>query len=464
MEINEANIKELIEFTSNLNKACNELNTDLDLISVLNHKAEADFSKGVIKIQHFVLSDFIFLFEKLEAKKNINADFILAYTYDVLRNNHFAKVEDLGSLNTLISAPEFQKTIENISAKNRITKIQKDDNPYFCFEIFQRNHEEIFGFYQFFLEKCFNLQFENIQKFAENLHIKFNASTKGIPEDDSLEKTLSELHELIGLKEVKKNVEDLINYLKVTKIRTSEGLKNVDLALHSVFFGPPGTGKTTIARLLGRIFRHLGFLSKGQLYETDREGLVAGYVGQTAIKVDKVIDESIGGVLFIDEAYALTQGLSPNDFGSEAINVLLKRMEDQREDLAVVVAGYTEPMSEFINSNPGLRSRFNRYFYFDHFKPTEMLEIFELFCKKSDFQLSEIAKEKLLETFEMLYEKKDESFGNARVVRNLFEQCVQNQANRIVKAKKISKKLLKTFEEEDIPEPNQTLKLVNILN
>ncbi|MCF8324149.1 MAG: AAA family ATPase [Leadbetterella sp.] len=464
MEIIEANVKELIEFTSKLNKACDELNTDLDIISVLNHKAEADFSKGVIKTQHFVLSDFIFLFEKLEAKKNLNADFILAYVYDVLRNNHFANVEDLGSINTLISAPEFQKTIENISANNRITKIQKDDNPYFCFDIFQRKHDEFFGFYQFILDKCFNLQIENIQKFADNLHIKLRESTKVIPEDDSLEKTLTELQELIGLKEVKKNVEDLINYLKVSKIRTSEGLKNVDITLHTVFFGPPGTGKTTIARLLGRIFKHLGFLSKGQLYETDREGLVAGYVGQTAIKVEKVINESIGGVLFIDEAYALTQGLSLNDFGSEAINVLLKRMEDQREDLAVVVAGYTEPMSEFINSNPGLRSRFNRYFYFDHFKPNELLEIFELFCKKSDFLLTEIAKEKLLETFEMLCEKKDESFGNARVVRNLFEQCVQNQANRIVKAKKISKKLLKTFEEEDIPEPNQTLRLVNILN
>ena len=466
MEITEENIKELFEQASSLNNICNDLNKDLKLISLLNHQAKADFSKGVIKVHHFVLSDFVLLFEKFKEKETAFSRFVLAYFYDVLRNQKFA--EDLSSVDVIAQTTDksFEKIIENIIEKNKISKSEISENPYYLFEIFENSKSEIFSSFQFFIEKCFNIKIDAIAELSILLGIKSTSSgkSKGIPENDTLEKALVELNELVGLVEVKKNVSDLVNYLKVQKIRTAEGLKNVDLALHSVFFGPPGTGKTTIARMLSRIFKHLGFLTKGQLYETDREGLVAGYVGQTAIKVSKVIEESIGGVLFIDEAYALTQGLSPNDFGAEAINVLLKRMEDQRDDLAVVVAGYTEPMSEFINSNPGLRSRFNRFFYFDHFKPIELLEIFELFCKKSDFQLSEAAKEKLIETFEMLYEKKDDSFGNARVVRNLFEVCVQNQANRIVVSKKISKKLLKTFEEEDIPEPQKTLKLVNILN
>ncbi|MGL4631701.1 MAG: AAA family ATPase [Leadbetterella sp.] len=310
------------------------------------------------------------------------------------------------------------------------------------------------------------MEFISIEDLAKTLKIQLINSVDILetPENDTLEKTLVELNQLIGLKQVKKNVDDLVNYLKVQKIRKKEGLKIIDLSLHSVFYGPPGTGKTTVARLLSRIFKHLGYLSKGQLYETDREGLVAGYVGQTAIKVDKVVDDSMGGLLFIDEAYALTQGLGGNDFGSEAVNILLKRMEDQREDLVVVVAGYTEPMGEFISSNPGLRSRFNRYFHFDHFLPNELLEIFEQFCKKSDFQLSVDAREKLLMIFELLFEKKNESFGNARTVRNLFEVCTQQQANRLVKLKSHTKKVLKTLQEEDIPEPNKTLEMVNGVN
>jgi AAA+ superfamily predicted ATPase len=192
------------------------------------------------------------------------------------------------------------------------------------------------------------------------------------------------------------------------------------------------------------------------MYETDREGMIAGYVGQTAAKVDKVVEESLGGVLFIDEAYALTQNAMGNDYGSEAVNTLLKRMEDHRGDLAVVVAGYTEQMKDFIESNPGLRSRFNRFFRFNHFVPEQLFLIFENFCKNSDFIIDAEAKEKLVDTFELLYSKKDENFGNARVVRNLFEKCVQNQANRIITLPLINQEILKTFIEIDIPEPKET--------
>ena len=177
------------------------------------------------------------------------------------------------------------------------------------------------------------------------------------------------------------------------------------------------------------------------MIETDREGMVAGYVGQTATKVDAIVNEAKGGVLFVDEAYALSQNLG-NDYGSEAVNTLLKRMEDFRDDFAVVVAGYDEPMQVFIDSNPGLRSRFNRYFHFNHFSPDELFAIFEIYCKKSDFILTDEAKEKLKDTFELLYEKRDDSFGNARVIRNVFEKVVQKQANRIVKIKRVKKKTL----------------------
>ncbi|WP_427871428.1 AAA family ATPase [Flavobacterium sp. MMS24-S5] len=204
--------------------------------------------------------------------------------------------------------------------------------------------------------------------------------------------------------------------------------------------------------MLSRIFKHLGFLSKGQLYETDREGLIAGYVGQTATKVNNVVNSSIGGVLFIDEAYALTQNTLGNDYGSEAVNILLKRMEDNRKDLAVVVAGYTQPMKIFIESNQGLRSRFNRYFYFKDFTSNQLYAIFESFCLKSDFIISDEAKEKLTDTFELLYRNKTENFGNARLARNVFEKCVQNQANRIITLKELNSDTLKKLTDDDVPE------------
>lgn len=420
----------------------------------------------MFKAEHFFLSDIINIYNKETERKNEKAQFVLAYYYDALRNRHFADENSVNALNQLVFTKDFKDHLLKIKEENKIKALNEKQNQYLLPEVLaERKNSRLEGIlvkYQNFIHFAFEKKFENAIAFSNYLGLNLTKSeTTILPNDDSLEKVLKELNGLIGLAEVKKDVFELINLLEVQKKRSQQGLKNVEITLHTVFSGPPGTGKTSVARLLSRIFKHLGFLSKGQMFETDREGLVAGYVGQTATKVENAVKESIGGVLFIDEAYSLTQNTFGNDYGAEAINTLLKRMEDCREDLAVVVAGYTEPMRNFVESNPGLRSRFNRYFYFEHFTPTELLQIFESFCNKSDFILSDEAKEKLTDTFELLYSSKDESFGNARVVRNLFEKCIQNQVNRIVKLKKIGNKTLKELNEEDIPEPKETKEYVN---
>ena len=208
---------------------------------------------------------------------------------------------------------------------------------------------------------------------------------------ENIEDLKAELNDLIGLDGIKKEVSNLINMVSVHKMRQEHGLKSVDMSLHMVFSGNPGTGKTTIARMMARIYRSLGVLSKGQLIEVDRSGLVAGYVGQTATKTAKVVESAIGGVLFIDEAYSLTSK-SENDFGSEAIDTLLKAMEDHREDLVVIVAGYDGLMDDFIHSNPGLESRFNRYLHFDDYTVDEMLSILDMQLKKGQYTLDDAAK------------------------------------------------------------------------
>jgi SpoVK/Ycf46/Vps4 family AAA+-type ATPase len=195
--------------------------------------------------------------------------------------------------------------------------------------------------------------------------------------------------------------------------------------------GNPGTGKTTVARLLARIYRAIGVLSKGQLVEVDRSGLVAGFVGQTAIKTNEAIQKALGGVLFIDEAYALANQENPNDFGQEAIETLLKGMEDHRSDLVVIVAGYTELMGQFIDANPGLESRFNKYFYFEDYDGGELMDIFRSMCKKNGYELDREADPATAEAFRRLYEERDENFGNARDVRNVFERAVARQADRV---------------------------------
>ena len=265
---------------------------------------------------------------------------------------------------------------------------------------------------------------------------------------------IEELQTLIGLSEVKKEVEALANFVKIQKEREKKGMKAVGLSYHCVFTGNPGTGKTTVARILAEIYRDLGILKKGHLVETDRSGLVAEYVGQTAVKTNKIIDSALDGVLFIDEAYSLVQG-GGNDYGQEAISTLLKRMEDDRDRLIVVLAGYSEDMKRFIDSNPGLQSRFNRYIHFDDYTTDELNQIFLLNVDKNQYVLDEEGQTLLTQILNFAVEHKDKNFGNGRYVRNLFEKTIQNQAMRLSCQPNITTDELSMLKAKDLPTNKQ---------
>ena len=268
-----------------------------------------------------------------------------------------------------------------------------------------------------------------------------------IPPKEKIEDLLAELDSYVGMDAIKTEVRSLINMVQVYKLRREHDLPTTDMSLHMVFSGNPGTGKTTVARIMSRIYHSLDILSKGQLVEVDRSGLVAGYVGQTALKTQKVIEKAMGGVLFIDEAYALN-GKSEHDFGQEAIDTILKDMEDHRDDLVVIVAGYTELMDRFIHSNPGLESRFNRFLMFEDYTPEQMVAIFKMQCKKGCYVLAQ-GTEELVRDF-IAEESADDSFGNARGVRNLFEHILVAQNNRLAKMENVTRDDLMQILPDDV--------------
>lgn len=303
---------------------------------------------------------------------------------------------------------------------------------------------------QDYIEKCQKLlnPSSTVPLTSKDEGVKNSVEKERMP--NTLETLLQQLQSLIGLNKVKQEVSTLVNLLKLQSMRKQHGLPEIPMSRHLVFVGNPGTGKTTVARLLAEIYHQLGILSKGQLIEVDRSGLVAGYVGQTALKTQEAIQSALGGILFVDEAYTLAKPETPNDFGQEAIDTILKAMEDHRDDFVVIVAGYPDLMKTFITSNPGLKSRFNKYIYFQDYNPEELLDIFKSQCKNAGLMLEDGASEIAFGYLQNAYENRDSNFANGRSVRNYFERVLSNQANRLAVQSVVSETDLITLSKDDV--------------
>lgn len=456
-----------------------DLSENKNVSAIINTMISKTDTSVEFKVEHIILQDIIKIFNLIYPLRDhentiseVKLKFLLAYFFEKLQGKDIINSLSIQRINKFVASEKFDSNIELIKNATFFDLGKEYRNDFFLPSILKRlkvshfsNSGTILYRIASLITKVDGTVSEEEITLLKNINHKLlhpKEKLKGviqseIDEDETLDDAMKQLNELIGLDNVKVAVNELSNFLKVQKIREEKGLKSVNNSLHTVFMGPPGTGKTTVARLLSKIYKHLGYLEQGHLVETDRSGLVAGYVGQTALKTEEVINASKKGVLFIDEAYSLVKDGNKNDFGNEAIEVLLKKMEDYRNEFVVIAAGYPDEMKTFINSNPGLESRFSRYFTFEHYKPKELLAIFSLFCVKSDFVLTQFASEKLEFIFDKLYESRHKNFGNARVARSLFEKIIEFQANRIVSVTPLTIDLLKTITEEDVPPVNKTV-------
>jgi len=463
--INKEHIAALKQECEGLLSLCSMLNNS----PAFRNRANIQQQAATVKAEHIITQDFINLYHRLvkadAANNSPRSKFTLVYYYECLKRREVIKAEDIDKINRQLLTPSFDTAFKELSSSvssnfntpyidNILREINSDHTR-------QMNHH-IYKYARFVANADEHTNDEEELILTEILS-KTESGTlhSNEIENDTLELALEDLNKLIGLTEIKETVKNIINFLTIQKAREKENLPKITNSLHSVFIGPPGTGKTTVARILSRIYKHLGLLKKGHLIETDRAGMVAGYVGQTTIKVEEVIKSALGGVLFIDEAYSLaSNNISGTDYGKEALEILLKRMEDYREQFIVIVAGYPDEMKMFIESNPGLKSRFNQYLSFNHYTPQELVEIFKMFCKKYALVLSADAEEKISDIFALADEEKTGSYGNAREARNIFEHTIRRQADRLVKAEHINAEILSDILEEDIPPVKETVKKI----
>ena len=388
------------------------------------------------------------------------------YRYIISENGYYRVLFREGTTWHYIIDWTYSENINRGNAVNKLTIIRNKKSLKFYIndkyttrrnvDKFNRNYDGRIGFV---IDNAIKIKIHSLIVRNDSKEIKEskkNASSNSVintkNKKESLKSLKKELNELIGLENIKQEIETLSNFIKIQKKRKKFELPLSDKTLHMVFMGPPGTGKTTIARLIGKIYHKLGVLKKGHTIELDRAGLVAEWIGQTAIKVEQKIDEAEEGILFIDEAYSLYIEDSPRDFGHEAIEILLKRMEDKKKNFIVIVAGYPDKMKDFLKSNPGLKSRFNKYFYFDHYPPEDLVLIFKKFAYDSGYKINGEALEKLTEMVKVAYYSRDKDFGNARYIRNIFEKSIENQANRLVKLNKFTREILMEITKNDIPE------------
>lgn len=365
-----------------------------------------------------------------------------------LRNRFKTEELDISGVLKYFVLSDIKKTLNSYPAKSQLlVSIYEDLGRSFIACDKNEKKDEISRFTKYI---------DKLRKYLREFNLDFTLDIsddvkKEVEEDDgkTLEDLLEELNNLTGLESVKNDINELINLIKIQKLREENGLKTTDISKHMVFSGSPGTGKTTVARIIANIYKKMGVCSKGQLVEVDRSGLVVGYIGQTATKTKEVIKKALGGILFIDEAYALTVGKGDGDFGQEAVDTLLKAMEDNRDDLIVIVAGYTDLMEEFLQSNPGFKSRFNKFINFEDFSNEELLDIINKQAIAKDYMINKEAQDYLKVLIDGMTKEKSDDFANARTMRNLLEKAITNQASRIVSLPDIDKDVLTILTKED---------------